>query len=121
VDKQWWNEQWMGYPVGKQYAEQSNVTNAAKLKGHVLLIVGEADSNVPPESTYRVADALIKAGKEFDFLAVPGMDHSDGGPYGRIKKRNFFVRHLMGVEPPDINSGELQAAKETGRERWSFQ
>jgi len=121
VDKQWWNEQWMGYPVGKHYAEQSNVTNAAKLKGHVLLIVGEADSNVPPESTYRVADALIKAGKEFEFLAIPGMDHSDGGPYGRIKKRNFFVRHLMGVEPPDINSGELAAKKETGRERWSLQ
>ncbi|HVU56588.1 MAG TPA: prolyl oligopeptidase family serine peptidase [Puia sp.] len=121
VDKQWWNEQWMGYPVGPQYEQQSNVTNAAKLQGNLFLIVGEADTNVPPESTYRVADALIKAGKDFDFLAIPGMDHSDGGPYGRIKKRNFFVKHLMGVEPPDINSGELAAKKEIGRERWSFQ
>ncbi len=121
VDKQWWNEQWMGYPIGKHYEQQSNVTNAAKLQGHVLLIVGEADTNVPPESTYRVADALIKAGKEFDFLAIPGMDHSDGGPYGRIKKRNFFVKHLMGVDPPDINTGELNQKKETGRERWSLQ
>jgi hypothetical protein len=85
------------------------------------LIVGEADTNVPPESTYRVADALIRSGKSFDFLAIPGMDHSDGGPYGRIKKRNFFVKHLMGVEPPDQNSGELTAKKEIGRERWSFQ
>jgi len=121
VDKQWWNEQWMGYPTGKQYEEQSNVTNAARLQGHVLLIVGEADSNVPPESTYRVADALIKAGKDFDFLAIPGMDHSDGGPYGRMKKRNFFVKHLIGVEPPDLNSGELSEKKEIGRERWTFQ
>jgi len=121
VDKQWWNEQWMGYPVGPQYEQQSNVTNAARLQGDLFLIVGEADTNVPPESTYRVADALIRAGKDFDFLAIPGMDHSDGGPYGRIKKRNFFVKHLMGVEPPDINSGELPAKKEIGRERWAFQ
>lgn len=104
VDKQWWNEQWMGYPVGKHYDEQSNITNAAKLKGNLLLIVGEADTNVPPESTYRVVDALIKANKSFDFLAVPGMGHSDGGPYGRAKKRDFFVKNLLGVEPPNRNN-----------------
>lgn len=107
VDKQWWNEQWMGYPVGRHYDEQSNITNAHKLVGNLLLIVGEADENVPPESTYRVADALIKAGKEFDFLAVPGMGHSDGGPYGRKKKRDFFVKHLLNVDPPKRNTNEL--------------
>ena len=121
VDKQWWNEQWMGYPVGKHYEEQSNVTNAYKLQGNLLLIVGEADTNVPPESTYRVCDALIKAGKNFDFLSVPGMDHGDGGPFGRMKKRAFFVKHLIGVDPPDVNSGELSFDRELGRERWSFQ
>ena len=104
VDKQWWNEQWMGYPVGKHYEEQSNVTNAWKLQGDLLLIVGEADTNVPPESTYRVADALIKANKSFDFLAVPGMGHSDGGLYGRAKKRDFFVKSLLGVDPPGRNA-----------------
>ncbi len=72
-----------------------------------MLIVGEADTNVPPESTYRVADALIKAKKTFDFLAVPGMGHSDGGPYGRAKKRDFFVKSLLGVDPPDRNMDEL--------------
>ncbi len=77
-----------GMSIGKHYEEQSNVTNAYKLKGDLLLIVGEADTNVPPESTYRVADALIKA-KNFDFLAIPGMGHSDGGAYGRIKKKRF--------------------------------
>ncbi|SIN67824.1 S9 family peptidase [Chitinophaga niabensis] len=100
VDKQWWNEQWMGYPVGKHYDEQSNITNVDKLQGKLLLIVGEADTNVPPESTYRVADALIKCNKGFEFLPIPGMGHSDGGPYGRLRKRNFFVRHLLGVETP---------------------
>lgn len=108
VDKQWWNEQWMGYPVGKHYDEQSNITNAHKLKGKLLLIVGEADTNVPPESTYRVADALIKAKKSFEFLAVPGMGHSDGGTYGRTKKRDFFVKSLLGVDPPDRNADELE-------------
>lgn len=121
VDKQWWNEQWMGYPVGKHYDEQSNVTNAHKLQGHLCLIVGEADTNVPPESTYRVADALIKAGKRFDLLSIPGMGHSDGGVYGRMKKRDFFVKHLMGVDPPNRNAGEIPAFAEVGRERWSFQ
>ncbi|OQP49970.1 peptidase S9 [Niastella populi] len=103
IDKQWWNEQWMGYPVGPHYGEQSNITNAAKLKGALMLMVGEADTNVPPESTLRFASALIKAGKVFDLLVIPGMGHSDGGPYGRLKKRDFFVKHLLGVEPPDRN------------------
>jgi len=107
IDKQWWNEQWMGYPVGKHYDEQSNVTNAWRLRGDLLLMVGEADNNVPPESTYRVADALIKAGKTFDFLPLPGSDHTDGGPYGRVKRRDFFVKHLLGVDPPMRNSNEL--------------
>jgi dipeptidyl aminopeptidase/acylaminoacyl peptidase len=103
IDKQWWNEQWMGYPVGPHYAAQSNITNAAKLQGKLLLIVGEADTNVPPESTLRFAGALIKAGKVFDLLVIPGMGHSDGGPYGRIRKRDFFVKHLLNAEPPDRN------------------
>lgn len=108
IDKQWWNEQWMGYPVGPHYAEQSNITNAAKLEGNLLLIVGEGDTNVPPESTYRLADALIKAGKTFEFLTMPGMNHTDGGPYGRIRKRDFFVKHLLDVDPPDRNKNELK-------------
>jgi len=107
IDKQWWNEQWMGYPVGKHYDEQANVRNSWKLHGDLLLMVGEADNNVPPESTYRVADALIKAGKTFEFLPIPGSDHTDGGPYGRIERRDFFVRHLLGVEPPHRNQQEL--------------
>lgn len=110
IDKQWWNEQWMGYPVGKHYDDQSNITNAAKLQGSLMLIVGEADTNVPPESTYRLTDALIRAGKTYDFLMVPGMGHSDGGPYGRKKKRDFFVKHLLYVDGPDRNMNEIGTA-----------
>jgi dipeptidyl aminopeptidase/acylaminoacyl peptidase len=106
MDKASWNEQWMGYPVGPHYAASSNVDNAHRLKGKLLLIVGELDTNVPPESTLRVVDALVKAGKDFDLLVVPGMGHSNGGAYGDRRLRDFFVRHLQGVEPPDRNAGE---------------
>src|SRR4029078_9352821 len=61
MDKSSWNEQWMGFPVGLWYAASSNIENAAKLRGNLFLIVGELDNNVPPENTFRFADALIKA------------------------------------------------------------
>ena len=103
IDKQWWNEQWMGYPVGPWYAESSNIDNAANLRGKLLLIVGELDTNVPPESTLRLTDRLIKAGKDFELIVITGSDHTSGGPYGERRRRDFFVRHLLGVEPPDRN------------------
>jgi dipeptidyl aminopeptidase/acylaminoacyl peptidase len=109
MDKASWNEQWMGYPVGPQYADSSNITHAANLRGKLLLIVGELDDNVPPESTHRFADALIKAGKDFEFLVVPGMRHSNGGAYGVRRMQDFFVRHLHGVEPPDRNAVAAEA------------
>jgi dipeptidyl aminopeptidase/acylaminoacyl peptidase len=94
MDKASWNEQWMGYPVGPHYAASSNVDNAKKLTGKLFLVVGEQDHNVPPESTLRVVDALIKANKDFEFLMIPGMDHSNGGAYGTRKMQEFFVKHL---------------------------
>ena len=103
IDKQWWNEQWMGYPVGPWYADNSNITHASALRGRLLLIVGELDTNVPPESTLRFADHLIKAGKDFDLLVLPGLDHTSGGAYGERRRRDYFLRHLLGVEPPDRN------------------
>src|SRR5207248_9460992 len=72
MDKIWWNEQWMGYPIGDHYAEQSNVTMAPRLKGKLLLMVGELDTNVDPASTMQVVNALIKANKDFELLVVPG-------------------------------------------------
>jgi dipeptidyl aminopeptidase/acylaminoacyl peptidase len=103
MDKMWWNELWMGYPIGPQYAESSNVTNAHRLKGKLLLILGELDDNVDPSSSLQLMDALIKANKTYDFLLVPGMGHSMGGDYGEHKRRDFFVKHLIGVDPPEWN------------------
>ncbi|MEJ5995461.1 DPP IV N-terminal domain-containing protein [Pedobacter sp. Du54] len=101
MDKMWWNEQWMGYPIGKEYAESSNVDNAYKLQGKLLLILGELDDNVDPASTMQVINQLIKANKNFDFLMVPGMKHSLGGDYGEHKRRDFFVKNLLNIDPPE--------------------
>ena len=100
MDKIWWNELWMGWPVGPHYEEQSNVTQAHKLQGKLLLTVGELDRNVDPASTMQVVNALIKADKDFDLLIVPGNGHGVGEtPYASRMRMDFFVRHLLGVEP----------------------
>jgi dipeptidyl aminopeptidase/acylaminoacyl peptidase len=103
MDKIWWNEQWMGWPLGPEYAASSNVDNAAKLQGKLLLIVGEMDTNVDPASTMQVVNALIKANKVFDLLVIPGAGHGMGGAYGERKMYDFFVRNLLGAEPPNWN------------------
>jgi len=113
MDKIWWNEQWMGWPIGPQYSASSNVDNAWRLKGRVLFVVGEMDSNVDPSSTLQVANALIKANKKFDLLVVPGAEHNAGrggdtGPYGERLRFDFFVQNLLGVLPPNWNEDAPQ-------------
>ncbi|MFO7962934.1 MAG: DPP IV N-terminal domain-containing protein [Desulfobacterales bacterium] len=108
MDKIGWNERWMGWPVDDSYAESSNVDNAWRLKGKLLLVLGELDQNVDPSSTMQVADALIKAGKMFDLLVIPGWGHGAGRTVGPVKycmkkQYDYFVRHLHGEEPPDWN------------------
>jgi dipeptidyl aminopeptidase/acylaminoacyl peptidase len=104
MDKMWWNEQWMGWPVGVEYAQSSNVENAWRLKGQLLLINGEMDNNVDPASTEQLVNALIKANKEFEYVFVPGAKHiSNAGIYGGRKLRDFFVMNLLGVDPPVWN------------------
>lgn len=100
MDKVWWNEQWMGWPVGPHYAAQSNVVNAPKLEGDLLLLVGEMDTNVDPASTMQVVDALVKADRDFEMLVVPGSDHGTMRiPHVERRLKDFFVRHLLGVTP----------------------
>jgi dipeptidyl aminopeptidase/acylaminoacyl peptidase len=106
MDKIWWNEQWMGWPIGPQYAASSNVEHAHLLQGKILLIVGELDTNVDPASTLQVVNALLKANKNFDFLMIPGAEHNAGrggefAEYGERKRFDFFVRHLMNQNPPE--------------------
>lgn len=95
MDKIWWNEQWMGWPVDESYARSSNVEDAAKLQGHLLLIVGELDTNVDPASTMQVVGALQKAGKPFDFMPIVGTGHGAAEtPFGSRVRMEFLLRHL---------------------------
>jgi dipeptidyl aminopeptidase/acylaminoacyl peptidase len=108
MDKIGWNERWMGWPVGPHYAESSNVDNAWRLQGKLMLVLGDLDTNVDPASTMQVVSALIKANRIFDLLVIPGGGHGAGrttGPveYASRRQYDFFVRQLQGVEPPDWN------------------
>ena len=103
MDKIWWNEQWLGYPIGPQYAECSNVEHAAQLQGKLLLIVGEMDDNVDPASTMQVVNALIAAKKDFELVVLPGVNHTLGGEYGEQKRRDFFVKTFLNQSTPDWN------------------
>lgn len=115
MDKIWWNEQWMGWPIAAHYDSSSNVVNAHRLQGKLLLLVGELDENVDPASTLQVANALIKANKTFDFFMFPGGDHAVGrrGPlasYGDRKQWDYFVHNLIGAETPNRNASKAQGA-----------
>jgi dipeptidyl aminopeptidase/acylaminoacyl peptidase len=101
LDKAWWNELYQGFPVGPDYAEQSNVTMADRLQGHLLIVHGDVDDNVHVVETMRFADALMKANKDFDMLIVPNMYHGEGGNLYLVRRRwDYFVRNLLGVTPP---------------------
>ena len=97
MDKIWWNELWMGWPIGSHYAEQSNVTNAHRLDGDLMLILGGLDRNVDPTSTLQVVDALVKADKDFEFVLLPTAGHGAAETrYGHRRRMDFLERKLLG-------------------------
>ncbi len=100
MDKIWWNELWLGYPINDSYIKASNVENAHLLQRPLMLVVGEMDDNVDPASTMQVVNALIKANKDFELVVIPGARHTMGEDFGEHKRYDFFVRHLLGVNPP---------------------
>jgi dipeptidyl aminopeptidase/acylaminoacyl peptidase len=114
MDKIWWNEQWMGWPLGPQYAASSNVDNAYRLQGKALIIVGELDTNVDPASSMQVVNALVKAHKHFDMLYIPGQNHGVGSLATEHYRDDYFVHNLLGVEPPDWNRVSLRPEAEDG-------
>jgi len=116
MDKIWWNEQWMSWPLGPHYEASSNVVNANLLTGKLFLAVGEMDTNVDPSSTMQVVDALIRAGKSFELLVVPNGGHGATGLNGNRKRSDFFVKALMEIDPPNWNSGITLGVDEEGEE-----
>jgi dipeptidyl-peptidase 4 len=84
------------------YDNQANELVAKNLKGHLLLAYGTIDNNVPPYNTLLVINALIKANKDFDLIALPNERHgyADDTPYMTRRRRDYFVRYLLGARPP---------------------
>jgi len=97
-----WGERYNGLAENVDYEAQANQTYAKNLKGKLLLAHGMMDNNVPPSNTMLVADALIKANKDFDLLLFPNSAHGFGqfGPYMMRRRWDYFVKHLLNVEPP---------------------
>jgi dipeptidyl aminopeptidase/acylaminoacyl peptidase len=96
VDKMWWNEQWLDWPINDSYLENSNRTHIPKLKGELMLTVGEMDKNVDPSSTYQIVNDLIQADKDFTFYLIPNAGHGAGeAPHFRRKRIEFFQEHLQ--------------------------
>ncbi len=103
-----WGEKWQGLLTTNDadkttnYDSQANQLIAKNLKGHLLLAHGTMDNNVPPNNTLLVVDALIKANKDFDLLMLPNQAHGYGADSNYMTRRRweYFVRYLMGAEPP---------------------
>jgi len=102
-----WAEKWMGLdekkPGGNSpYDNQANQNFAKNLKGHLLLAHGTVDNNVPPYNTLLVVSELIKANKDFDLILFPNRQHGYGPDSSYMTRRrwDYFVRYLMGAEPP---------------------
>jgi len=101
-----WAEKWQGLlerkPDGTtNYDSQANQNIARNLKGHLLLAHGTMDTNVPPYNTLLVVNELIKANRDFDLIMLPNRGHGFGNePYMVRRRWDYFVRHLLGAEPP---------------------
>jgi dipeptidyl-peptidase 4 len=97
-----WGERYIGLLAGDNYEKQANQNYAKNLKGHLLLAHGTMDDNVPPNNTLLVADALIKANKDFDLIMIPNAHHGygDASFYMMRRRWDYFVKYLLGSEPP---------------------
>ena len=98
-----WGETYNGPEVGDNYTAADNRQLAANIRGKLFLLHGDMDSNVLPSHTLQLADALIRADRDFDLLIVPNAGHGTLEPGSHALRRawDFMVRHLMGAEPPE--------------------
>ncbi len=102
MEKAWWPEMYMGWPVDSAYHLQSNITMAGNLKGKLLITHGGIDENVNPSATFKLAEALIQADKPFDMLILPSQHHGYTGQASRYFTKlrwNYFIEHLLGRKP----------------------
>jgi dipeptidyl aminopeptidase/acylaminoacyl peptidase len=102
-----WAEKYQGELItgkdGKSnYDDQANENHAANLKGRLMLVHGTMDDNVPLSNSLLMADAFIKANKDFDMLLIPNAHHgyAQAAPYAARRRWDYFVTYLMGATPP---------------------
>jgi len=101
-----WGERYQGLLSGNpdgttNYDNQANQLLAANLKGKLLLAHGTMDNNVPPNNTLELENELIRQNKDFDLIMLPNRRHGFGNePYMMRRRWDYFVRWLMGAEPP---------------------
>lgn len=105
------DEQWMGWPVGKHYAQNSNAENAGKLSGDLMLMVGELDRNVDPCSMTQVAKWLIETDKDFEFVLTARAGHGAAKTRWGSKKRLNFLRDKLIDRPQAKVTVALSPAK----------
>ncbi|HEX7089685.1 MAG TPA: DPP IV N-terminal domain-containing protein [Longimicrobiales bacterium] len=122
VYNRWWSETHHGVrevvddsgKVSFEYDIAKNSDLAKNLKGHLLLVTGDIDNNVHPANTLRMAEALIRANKRFDFFIFPGQRHGYGDmrDYWFWLRAEYFVRHLLGDDRWSADIIELQVEQE---------
>lgn len=102
MEKAWWPEMYMGWPVDTAYHNQSSITMAKNLKGKLLITHGGIDENVNPSATFKLAEMLQRADKSFDMMIFPSQKHGYVGDHQRYFTKlrwNYFVKHLRSAEP----------------------
>jgi len=117
IYNRWWSERHHGVteritPQGDTtfvYHIERNTQLAKNLKGRLLLVTGDIDNNVHPANTIRMAEALIKANKRFDFVLLPGQRHGFGDmtEYFFWKMGDYFSQHLLGNYQDDVDIEEI--------------
>ncbi|GAA3985834.1 S9 family peptidase [Mucilaginibacter dorajii] len=97
-----WGERYDGLIANSNYDAHANENYAKNLKGKLMLAHGLMDNNVPPYNTLLVVEALEKANKDYDLVVFPNSPHGYGAysPYMMRRRWDYFVKNLLGVEPP---------------------
>jgi dipeptidyl aminopeptidase/acylaminoacyl peptidase len=125
IYNRWWSEKHHGVKevtdtTGKttfEYSIDKNSDLAKNLKGKLLLTTGEIDNNVHPGLTIRMANALIKANKRFDFFMYPGQRHGYGDmtEYHFWLTADYFAKHLLGDYSNNVDITEMNRDVELKR------
>ena len=102
LDKTWWPEVSMGNAAPEVWERNSNMPVAKNLMGKLMLVHGDIDDNVPVTESFRLANALITAGRDVDLVILPNTGHRVYQPFFWKKMRDYFTRHLLDETPPPL-------------------